>query len=42
VQVSALEKDHGCYVAPAGRVNVSSLDENAAAAVAAAVVAVVK
>jgi len=41
-QVSALETQHGCYVAPAGRVNVSSLDEKAAAAVACAVVAVLK
>ena len=41
-QVSALEKEHSCYVAPGGRVNVSSLDAKAAAAVATAVVAVLK
>ena len=28
-KVSALEKDHACYVAPGGRVNVSSLDATA-------------
>ncbi|EKX43290.1 hypothetical protein GUITHDRAFT_153315 [Guillardia theta CCMP2712] len=41
-QVLSLEKDHACYVAPGGRVNVSSLDEQAAASVANAVVQVLK
>jgi aspartate/tyrosine/aromatic aminotransferase len=41
-QVSSLEKDHACYVAPGGRINVSSLTEAAAFKVATAVVAVCK
>ncbi|KAJ1489806.1 hypothetical protein T484DRAFT_1779139 [Baffinella frigidus] len=40
--VSSLEKEHACYVAPGGRINVSSLTESAAGKVASAVVSVLK
>jgi aspartate/tyrosine/aromatic aminotransferase len=38
----SLEVDHGVYVGPGGRINVSSLTEAAAKQVADAVIAVVK
>jgi len=41
-QVMSLEVDHGVYVGPGGRINVSSLTEAAAKQVADAVIAVVK
>eukprot|EP00283_Hemiselmis_rufescens_P002695 CAMPEP_0173431652 /NCGR_PEP_ID=MMETSP1357-20121228/9727_1 /TAXON_ID=77926 /ORGANISM="Hemiselmis rufescens, Strain PCC563" /LENGTH=391 /DNA_ID=CAMNT_0014396155 /DNA_START=66 /DNA_END=1241 /DNA_ORIENTATION=- len=41
-QVGRLEKDHGIYVGPGGRLNVSSLTEEAAKQVAAAVCDVLK
>lgn len=41
-QVMSLEVDHGIYVGPGGRVNVSSLTDAAAKQVAEAVIAVVK
>ena len=42
LQVMSLEVDHGVYVGPGGRINVSSLTEAAAKQVADAVIAVVK